>query len=171
MKFQWNLNAPTGRLRCPTNLCTESHGVAQQWSWDYSRHAHTLTQKRKTDRGGEGEKGFFKGLSSRIFLSPRSHLWILPLLVFICSSTSSLGQFWQYIRLKRHGPTLWQWHNWASVFWITFVETNGMCTLARGSPQKTQINLDGMLLQNSPQFLKLICSKYYGVALAMSRTH
>ena len=133
-------------------------------------HTHSHKNEKQIEEGKE------RKVSSKVcplgFSSPpRSHLWILPLLVFICSSTSSLGQFWQYIRLKRHALYFMAVTQLSQRCWTSFVETNGMCTLARGSPQKTQINLDGMLLQNCPEFLKLICSKHYGVALAMKRTH
>ena len=136
MKFQWNLNAPTGRLRCATNLCTERHSVAQQWLWDYSRHAHTLTQRRKTDRGGEGEKGFFTGLSSRISSSTHSHLWILPLWCSFVALPPFLGRLWQYIPLKRHGPTLWLRHNWASVVEPLLLKQMASAPWQEGVPKK-----------------------------------
>ena len=147
VKSQWNQNEPQCnvseiwmhpqagydvlRIFAPrvTAWRSSGRGIIQD------THTHSHKNEKQIEEGKE------RKVSSKVcplgFSSPpRSHLWILPLLVFICSSTSSLGQFWEYIRLKRHGPTLWQWHNWASVVEPLSLTQMACAPWQEGAPKK-----------------------------------
>ena len=138
----------------------------------------------------EGESDVWQGLSLSILHSPHSHLRVLPLrvqhLIVLSSTLLQILPLLGFIS-RSIGPwlvsgsafgsqgmpsTLWRWYNWTifveavSLIWMLYAP------LARSSPWKTnkkqrRWHTPG---KRSPEMLRLISSKYYGIALAIAQT-